>query len=124
MSLEWIEHKGKKILYANCKGLSSEQVLQIIEKAFQIIHDYPGKLFILINEQGICLNQAIQSRMKELTIQARERSKASGNLKVQKTAIVGLDAFKSLLLHGYNTVTHQNIVPFKTEEEAKEWLVS
>ena len=42
---------------------------------------------------------------------------------IHKSAAIGLTGIQNILLQAYNTFAKDKLVPFATEEEAKEWLI-
>ena len=123
MSVEWIQYQGKPILYVDERKLRGHELIENLDQTFNVIGKSHDDLVILINEEDAYISQEYHDRSKELTKAARLESEAKGHYKVRKTAIVGLDPVKAFLLSGYNRDTEQNIKAFKTEAEAKEWLI-
>ena len=111
----FIQHKGKEILYTDYTNLTHDTFLDVIKKAHQLILT-SGKKDIL---QVVDLTNSFgdDKVMDELKRTAKE-SKAY----IKKRAIVGVVGIKKVLLGVVNNFSNEKIVPFKTVEEAKDWL--
>ncbi|HEX3043124.1 MAG TPA: hypothetical protein VHY08_00095 [Bacillota bacterium] len=123
MGVEWIEYQGKPILYVDFRGMNSERLSQCLESIFKAIRESVNDIVILANQENITISSDFLGKAKELTKESRKESETTGRFKVKKIAMVGVKGIASFLLYSYNLATGQNIVDFKTEEEAKEWLV-
>ncbi len=115
MSVKWIEYKGKKILYADFRGLRNEELIETIELEAKMVAAYPTKVLILDNFEGIRTNPAFVERTKQLGKEVIES-------KTIKNAVLGITGLKEILLRAYNTFTGGKSRPFGTEAEALEWL--
>ena len=117
MRVRWIEYKGKRILYADFRGLrGDEEGIETLELAARRAASSPIKVLMLNNYEGATASPEWMSRVKQL-------GKEVFDLKVEKDACVGVTGVKLLLLEAYNKVVRKGTVPFKTEAEALEWLV-
>ena len=109
MSLGWIEHKGRKILYSDFRGLRDKEMFAQHQDALDAVRKAAAPPLLLVNLTGA---PASKRFMEEL------------DASVRRQAIVGVDGLKSLLLKAYNAVLGGDLQSFPTEEEAKEYLVS
>ena len=118
MDPEWIEFKGKKILYINYRGVKDKDVsLSILRKAVEIERKSPGNLLILQNYEGTFANNEFMFEVKKLGKEVKN--------KVKKNALVGISGIKKILLRAYIAFSgEKSIKTFNTEEEGKEWLIS
>jgi hypothetical protein len=121
MSVEWIEHKGKRILLIDHSGLELEAVIENLELVDKIMLEFPpdAKLLHLSNFEGVMINVTVLARLKE-------SGKAVVEPRTEKAAVVGLSSLQHILLASYNRFTgagkRQKV--FDTQEEALEWLLS
>lgn len=115
MSVKWLEQKGNRILYLDCRNLGPAEQIELLEKAAEILIASPPKVRVLANVQDVYLTSEFMTTMKRL-------GKEVFALKVEKTAVVGVGGAKSVLLMAYNTATGRDMVSFKTEAKAIEWL--
>jgi hypothetical protein len=115
-----ITHKGKKILYIDYQGCrTDEQMIEVLHAAVEIVKT-DNKEYLQLTD----LNNAFISPgyMKE----AKQVAKTTPKL-AKKRAVVGISSkARLILLKAYNLVlgTSQQVKPFNTIEEAKDWLVS
>lgn len=116
MGAEWIEHKGKQILYIKYAGLPPEAMLDLIRQATQMIVDAKtDEVLSLTDVSGCYLNQ-------EFVNLSKEQSRISLPL-TKKAAIVGVAGLKKILLNAVNKFSPKPRVSFDTLEEARDWLV-
>lgn len=118
MSVKLIEHKGKKVLYADYRGLmTTEQQIQCLDELEQLQHKSAVSLPILSNFEGISIGAESIARTKEWG--------KRNELKIKRQALLGITGLKTILLRGYMAFTGQtNIKTFESEGEALDWLVS
>ncbi|MBN2441039.1 MAG: hypothetical protein JXJ04_06825 [Spirochaetales bacterium] len=117
MNPEFIEFKGKKILYVNYRNVRDKDVaISILKRAVEIERKSEGDLLILQNYEGTYANQEFMGEIKKLGKEVKE--------KVKKNALVGITGIKKILLQTYSAFSgEKNIKTFNTEEDAKEWLI-
>jgi hypothetical protein len=116
MGAQWIEHKGKKILYVQYGGLKPDQMLDLVRQATQMILDSKSNEVLSLSDLTGCFTS------KEFV----DLSKKQGAISLphtKKAAVVGITGLKGLLLKAVNEFTPKQRVPFDTVEEAKDWLV-
>lgn len=116
MSVKWIEHKGKRILYADFRGLKGEAAIETLDLLAKAVSESPTKVLLLNNVEGGSASPEWMARVKEL-------GKEVFAARVEKTAAVGISGVKALLLEGYEKFTGRTVKAFKTEAQALEWLV-
>lgn len=115
MAVKWIEHKGKRILYVDFKGLDEEEMIAQLDVLAKEIAKSSGELLILNNFEGSRATTKFMTR-------AKQTGKERVGPKVAKSAAVGITGVKEVLLVGYNKFTGRNLVSFKTEAQALDWL--
>jgi hypothetical protein len=115
MDVQWVEHKGNRVLYLDCRKLRPPDQIALLEKAAEVLVASPVKVRVLANVQDVYLTSEFMATLKRL---GREVFAA----KVEKTAIVGVGGAKTVLLTAYNAATGRNMTSFKTEEKALDWL--
>lgn len=117
MGLKWMEHKGKRILYLDFRGIDGEPAIQQLDELAAEIDRTPGEILIMINFEGTRATTRFMSHAKQI-----------GKSKVEprdiRSAAVGITGIKEVLLEGYNKFTGRSLRNFKTEAQALEWLVS
>lgn len=115
MSVKWVEHKGKRILYVDFRGLEEDQMIAQLDVLAKEIANSRGELRVLNNFEGARPTTKFMSR-------AKQTGKERVGTKVAKSAAVGITGVKEVLLVGYNKFTGRNLMSFKTEKEAMDWL--
>lgn len=117
MSVKWITHKGKQILYSDFSGLTGQAYIDAIKSGVEMMDKAPGKVLNLLNVTGAVVDTTAMTYSKSLGEAIEE--------KTEKRAIVGVTGLKNWLAASYNWITgagdHQKF--FDTLDEAKEWLV-
>lgn len=116
MSIKYISHKGKQILYIDytkCKTV--EETLAVLELVKAEYEKSEGLMLTLNN-----FEDAYGS--SEYMKKASQYGKEIFNKRTAKNAALGVTGIKKILLHGYNTIVKDKIVPFNTMEEALDYL--
>lgn len=116
MAISWIEYKGTKILYTDYRGLNVEQMVKQLDETASMMSKLAAKVNTLANFEGVGVPPEFMKRAKEL-------GKSHFEPKTAKSAILGIDGLKALLLKAYNTFTGATMQPFPSEAAAKEYLV-
>ena len=116
MSIEWLDHKGKKILYIKYTGLSPSEKLDQIDKAVKILSETHKTDNLTLTDMSETFVD------EEFLNKSKEQGKISKNY-TKKAAIVGIEGIKKLLLKTVNAFSGNPREPFNTIEEAKEWLI-
>ncbi len=119
MGVNWIEHKGKKIIYLDFRDCKTEeQLIQVLNEAQTLIQAQTGTVVTLSNYDGVAVTAGFLNRLKELGKRAVQTGR------IEKLAVLGITELKSVLVQGYLNATGQkNTRTFNTEAEALDWLV-
>ncbi len=116
MSLSYITHKGKRILfidYTQCK--STPEMLKILDDVRKE-YEKPGEPFLAINDfTGTYGSSEF--------LNAAQKHKELFDSKTIKTAVLGITGIKKILLNGYNAFVKKKQMPFDSKAEALEYLV-
>ena len=116
MPVKYIEYKGKTILYVDFSNQIGEQGIVTLNEQAKAMESWTQKGLILDNFQN-------SKGSAEFMAHAKKLGKEIFAPKSYKTAAVGLTGLQMILLQAYNTFAKDKLVPFDSEEEAKEWLV-
>ena len=118
MNVTWIEHKGKRILYANYQGQQPEQMLETARIQAKLMQESPTKVLLLTNMEDSHINHEV---MQEIKILGKEIIEA----KTERRAIVGISTLQTVFMGAYRFFTRSTVQEktFDSEEAAKEWLV-
>ena len=120
MGVEWIEHRGVRILRTDYRGCETEaEMLALLEKQGQQIRLRSAKTLLLANFEGTSISSGYMN-------EAKQRGAASGDQMLEKMAILGVTGLKGILLDGFVAVTGMRgkVQSFDTEAQALDWLVS
>jgi hypothetical protein len=110
-----IDYKGNEVLYLDYRGMNEKQMIQIVDEATErTIQDNKPRL-LLANITGTFV-------LPDFLKKAKEDGKRTKHLTL-KSAIVGVEGAKKVLLKVYNYFIGNEMKPFNDEVEAKEWLV-
>lgn len=116
MSISWINHKGKRILYSNYSGKKPEDMLKQISEETKMILDSPGNILYLGNFEGTVFSNDFVNKAQLAGKQTRSL--------VNKSAFVGITGLKAMLQNIFSKFTGINAKAFKDIEEAKEYLAN
>lgn len=117
MSISKIYHNDTEIVhidYTWCK--TKEDTISQLEKVFSYVSKQEEKVILLVDFTGVYGSPEYMKKSKSYGDFFKRRT--------TKSAVIGMTSLKILLLKGYNRVTGDTIEPFKTREEALEWLTS
>lgn len=118
MGVQWIDHKGQRILYIDHRGLKTDEVTKNVKLADEMVTGLSSVRFLANFEDAVVDTNAM----------AALKESGAGAFKgiVEKSAIVGVTGIRHLLLQAYNRVTgesdHQRL--FDSETDALDWLAS
>jgi len=116
MSVSYIIHKGKQILYidySNCKCIADTiDVLEEVKNEFYIT----SGIWLTLNDFRIGYGSV------EFLKKAIKYAQEIFNTRPSKNAAIGVVGYKNGLLLGYNFVINEKVVAFDTMEEALDYL--
>jgi hypothetical protein len=113
--IEFIQFKGKEILFLNFSNCCIEDWTKGIEEAKKIIKARPEKsLLILTDITNARFNEDISHIVKDFTAHNKPYVKAS--------AVVGVVGLKKVLFETIMFFSKRKFHAFDTIEQAKEWL--
>jgi hypothetical protein len=117
--LKYILYKGKTILYVDYSNMTGEQT----KEAMALLDDEAAEVRTW-TQKGLFLTDFRNSKANsEFIAYGKKLGKEVFAEKVLKSACIGITGVQSILLQAYNSFTRDKIIPFATEEEAKEWLI-
>lgn len=115
MSLKYIEYKGKKILYVDYRNKNGIENMATIDAAAKEIGSWTQKGLSLSDFRNATATPEFMAHLKKVGAEVFQPK--------AKIAVLGITGVKNILLQAYNAFTKNEVVPFETEEEAKEWLI-
>lgn len=116
-SVQFITHKGKRILYQSVEGgKSADDNIAVFDEAERIIKMQPEKsVLLLTNVTGAHYNTDAAERLKLFSSAVTPYVIAS--------AAVGVGGIKRVILMSLVRISGRDIRMFDSIEEAKDWLV-
>jgi hypothetical protein len=115
MPVNYIEHKGKKILYIDFKNKNGDQNVATLDEAANEMQSWSQKGLTLSDFHNSKASPAYMARIKKLGLEVFIP-------KTVKNAAIGLTSLQKVLLTSFNAFCKTSAQAFDTEEEAKEWL--
>ena len=117
MPVRWVEHQGKKILYADYRGLKPDQIDALARETDDKLVASALKVLFLANIEGTVVTTETMLNVK----------RSAGSIlrdKVEKIAVVGVTGVKKVFFDAFvRALGKDNARSFKSEREALEWLV-
>jgi hypothetical protein len=115
--VQFIEHKGKKILHLNFAGCMPNEVLLVIKQARSTIRTQSSQsVFTLTDVTNAAFNSAVSDAMKEFVLHNKPYVVAS--------AVVGVTGLKQIIFNAVMKLSGRKLTAFENLDEAKDWLAS
>ncbi len=113
---KWILHKGKRIIYAEMAGKSTEEILDTIARAkAEIRKEPPESVLSLINVKDGKISTEINQAFKDLA--------KDSDPYMKMTAIIGVEGLQTVMLNGILMFTRtKKVAVKKSKEEALDFL--
>lgn len=116
MPVSYIQYKGKTIFYVDFRNMTGDQAIATLDEEAKEMRTWTKKGIILNDFRNAKATSGFMSHAKKL-------GKEIFAQMTHKAAAIGITGIQSVLLQAYNTFTDAKLVPFDSEEEAKEWLI-
>lgn len=118
MPVSFIQYKGEEIIFCDFKEMKDkQQIFDQLDEMADIFKQSGGDLLVLTDVRGTKNDPEIVDKTKKL-------GKEVFSVYAKKRAIIGMDGLRKLILRGYNAITGNDLKPFSTLDEAKDYLVS
>lgn len=114
MNVNWVEYKGKKILYSDFKGLNSSEMLNQLR--------YETDLICQDNREILYLADFTDTTISVEFMKAGNSAGQKTKKFVKRSAIIGVTGLKPMLLNTFNKVTGIEARAFHDIVKAKEYL--
>jgi hypothetical protein len=113
----FITHQSKELLLVDFSNLKADQFIQAIGESRRFILGC-GRKDLLV------LYDVANSRVSpEVTDVLKEAAKETHSF-IKKRAVVGIHGVQRIILHAINAFSQEDIKPFDSLDQAKDWLVS
>lgn len=114
--VDWIEHKGRKIMFFNLKGASHDDILAMVEKGKRLYSaEPPHSILELIDTTDADFDTESWKEVRIFAKSIKEYVKAA--------AIVGVSGMTRFMLKAANIFAKRTVTPFEDMEAAKDWLL-
>ncbi len=115
--IQFVQHKGKKILYLNLTNAKPPEILQLVREATPLIAKQPAKSLLTITDAR---NMNFDN---ESTEALKLFAKHNGPY-VIAGAVLGVSGLKKIIYNAVLKFSGRNLVAFDTPDQAKDWLVT
>jgi hypothetical protein len=113
---KWMEHRGKRILYVDYRGLKPEEILPLMKETNDAVAASRGKVLILGNVKGAVVTREVMDYLKK-------SARMVLRYRAEKVAVVGATALLAVFFNSFVVTLERDIArKFGTEEEALKWL--
>jgi hypothetical protein len=113
--VQFIQHKGKKILHLNFADCKADEVLAVIEQAKATIKtQVPQSVFTLTDVTNTAFNSTVSDAMKDFVMHNKPYVVAS--------AVVGVTGLKQIIFNAVMRFSGRKLTAFDNVVEAKDWL--
>ena len=115
--ISFVSHRGKGIMLVDLSHCEPKEILVMLDEIQRTVarHD-TGSLLTLADLTGAHIDRAVATRMKEVLTLDRPY--------IKRSAWVGADSVPKVYLENIKSFSQREFAPFKTREEAMDWLVS
>ena len=115
-SLNWIQHKGKRILYTDIASQKTEELLDIVKRLTVEVEKEPlDSVLCLCNVKGGKTNAEINQALKEFVKYSEPYMKM--------ITVIGLEGLQTIVFNGILMFTRsKKLTTKKSKEEALDWL--
>ena len=114
--ISFITHKGKAVMLIDFSHCEAKEILFMLEEIqCTVARHERGTLLTLADMTGAHIDRAVATRMKEVLVMDRPF--------VKRSAWVGVESLPHVYYENFKTFSRRDLPPFKTREEAMDWLV-
>ncbi len=116
MRVQWIEHRGLRILFEDYHDLSGDQMVEVLREAEKEFENATEPFPVLLDYTNSYPNPAYMNLLQKLG--------KDHEALIQQSASVGVTGLRKVLASGYNHITGQADRHhfFDTIEEARDFL--
>lgn len=116
MPVQWINYKGTQILYADYRGLKTdEKMLENLKIESEFYDKTDSKILSLNDYRDAVISKSFMERITEVG-----KKNKGKNL---RSAVLGMTGLKGILFNGYAKLTGEQMRCFDDETSAKEYLI-
>ena len=113
--VQFIQHKGKKILHLNFADCKADEVLTVIDQAKAAIRTQALRSVLTLTDvTNTAFNSKVSDAMKEFVMHNKPYVVAS--------AVVGVTGLKQIIYNAVMKFSGRKLTAFDSLAEAKDWL--
>jgi hypothetical protein len=113
--VQFIQHKGRKILHLNFADCTSNEVLEVIEQAKSAIKTQsPQSVYTLTDVTNTAFDSVVSAAMKDFVLHNKPYIVAS--------AVVGVTGLKQIIFNAVMKLSGRKLTAFENIAAAKDWL--
>ena len=113
--VQFIQHKGKKILHLNFADCTADEVLMIIDQAKAAIRTQAQQSMLTLTDvTNTAFNSKVSDAMKEFVVHNKPYVVAS--------AVVGVTGLKQIIYNAVMKFSGRKLTAFDSLAEAKDWI--
>lgn len=116
MAVEWIKHKGKRILYVDYSGIDNEE--EMINHLYLMKKELlstPWRIRLITNYKDAVGSHRFMDELKKMGVEYQKKIKLS--------ATIGITGVRKLLFRAYIAFTGQDVALLNNLEDAKEYVI-
>jgi hypothetical protein len=114
--VQFIQHKGRRILHLNFADCKADEVLTIIDQAKAAIRTQPHQSVLTLTDvTHTAFNSKVSDAMKEFVVHNKPYVAAS--------AVVGVTGLKQIIFNAVMKFSGRKLTAIDSLAEAKDWLV-
>ena len=115
--ISFVSHRGKTIMLIDFSHCEPKEILLMLDEIQRTVARHEtGSLLTLADLTGAHIDRAVATRMKEVLTLDRPY--------IKRSAWVGADSVPKVYFENMKSFSQRDFAPFKTREEALDWLVS
>jgi len=115
--VQFITHKGKKILYFDLSSCKIAEISAVVAEATRTVASQPpGSVLALTNVTDTELSKDSSAAIKDFTAHNKPFIKAS--------AVIGVEGLRKVIYNAAMAFSGRQISAFATIEQAKDWLAA
>lgn len=118
MPIEWIDYKGKRILYVDYRGLGPDEVLKEMKESDAVVRAARGKVLYLGNIENAVVSGDVMGELRQYAERIVRR-------KFARLAVVGVTGAMVVSMEAFLGMVSRSLVQvrsFATEAEGLDWL--
>jgi hypothetical protein len=113
----WIEHKGKHILYIDYSDLYDEELTNATLKVNEFFQQSEQRdLLVLVDVRNSVASE-------KWTVDALKKNATIAKSHTKKTAVIGVTKAQEVILTVVNMFSDLGVKPFNNIDKAKDWLI-